>query len=54
VSRIELGFPHDFVGRAFAYGSTFGLVDHHRPSIYTELDGPPVIARAQEHRAPAA
>jgi hypothetical protein len=25
VSRIELGFPHDFVGRALAYGETFDL-----------------------------
>lgn len=54
VSRIELGSPHDFVGRAFAYGNTFALVDQHRRTLYTELEGPPVIARAEEDRVPAA
>jgi aryl-alcohol dehydrogenase-like predicted oxidoreductase len=53
-SRIDLGFPHDFVGRAFAYGNTFDLVDQHRPSLYTHLESPPVVARAEEDRAPAA
>jgi aryl-alcohol dehydrogenase-like predicted oxidoreductase len=37
VSRIELGFPHDFEGRAYAYGGTFDQVDNHRPAIYTDL-----------------
>lgn len=36
-SRIELGFPHDFPGRALAYGDTFAQVDHHRRHVYTEL-----------------
>jgi hypothetical protein len=27
VSGIELGFPHDFEGRALAYGETNGLID---------------------------
>jgi aryl-alcohol dehydrogenase-like predicted oxidoreductase len=30
VSRIELGFPHDFAGVALAYGQTFDLIDNHR------------------------
>ena len=32
VSRIPLGFPHDFIaeGRRFAYGRTFDLIDDHR------------------------
>ena len=46
--------PLDFVDRAFAYGNTFDLVDHHRRTLYTELEGPPVIARAEEDRVPAA
>jgi len=31
-SRIELGFPHDFLarGKAFSYGETFPLIDDHR------------------------
>jgi integrase len=37
VSRIELGFPHDFIGRTLAYGETFDLVDHRRGDVYTEL-----------------
>jgi aryl-alcohol dehydrogenase-like predicted oxidoreductase len=37
VSRIELGFPHDFIGRTAAYGDTFDRVDHHRRHVYTEL-----------------
>jgi aryl-alcohol dehydrogenase-like predicted oxidoreductase len=32
VSRIELGFPHDFEGRALAYGDTYGLIDDGRPA----------------------
>jgi aryl-alcohol dehydrogenase-like predicted oxidoreductase len=31
VSAIELGFPHDFQGREYAYGGTFDLIDQHRP-----------------------
>jgi hypothetical protein len=31
VSRVELGFPHDFAGSALAYGHTFDLIDTHRP-----------------------
>lgn len=31
-SRIELGFPHDFPGRRYAYGDTFDLVDSQRPA----------------------
>jgi aryl-alcohol dehydrogenase-like predicted oxidoreductase len=31
VSRVELGFPHDFAGAALAYGGTFDLTDSHRP-----------------------
>lgn len=31
VSRIELGFPHDFEGRALAYGDSYGLIDDGRP-----------------------
>ena len=31
VSRIELGFPHDFAAAALAYGNTFDLIDSHRP-----------------------
>jgi aryl-alcohol dehydrogenase-like predicted oxidoreductase len=30
VSRIELGFPHDFAGMALAYGQTYDLIDSHR------------------------
>jgi aryl-alcohol dehydrogenase-like predicted oxidoreductase len=52
VSRIELGFPHDFPGRALAYGDTFGLVDRHRREVYTELGGAPLVARAREGPAP--
>jgi aryl-alcohol dehydrogenase-like predicted oxidoreductase len=33
-SRIELGFPHDFVGRAVPYGDTYGLTDGHRPQVW--------------------
>jgi aryl-alcohol dehydrogenase-like predicted oxidoreductase len=53
VSRIELGFPHDFVGRALAYGETFDLVDHHRGDVYTELGARPVIARSRGSREQA-
>jgi aryl-alcohol dehydrogenase-like predicted oxidoreductase len=42
-SRIELGFPHDFEGRALAYGDTFARVDH-RGDVYTELAAEPVVA----------
>ncbi|HLM19807.1 MAG TPA: aldo/keto reductase, partial [Acidimicrobiia bacterium] len=30
VSRIELGFPHDFGAGRLAYGKTFELIDDHR------------------------
>jgi aryl-alcohol dehydrogenase-like predicted oxidoreductase len=43
VSGIELGFPHDFEGRAFAHGATFDLVDDHRGHVYTEVGPPPVV-----------
>ena len=33
VSRIQLGFPHDFVGRHLAYGETLDLVDDHRRTV---------------------
>jgi aryl-alcohol dehydrogenase-like predicted oxidoreductase len=29
-SRVELGFPHDFVGRSAAYGDTYALIDGDR------------------------
>jgi aryl-alcohol dehydrogenase-like predicted oxidoreductase len=37
LSGIELGFPHDFEGRAMAHGTTFELVDDHRRHVWTEL-----------------
>jgi aryl-alcohol dehydrogenase-like predicted oxidoreductase len=40
VSAIELGFPHDFQGREYAYGGTFDLIDQHRPLLYTEVTKP--------------
>jgi aryl-alcohol dehydrogenase-like predicted oxidoreductase len=43
VSRIELGFPHDFEGRTFAHGATFDLVDDHRGNVYTEVGPPPMV-----------
>jgi hypothetical protein len=36
-----------------AYGNTFDLVDHHRRTIYSELERPPVIARQRGIGAPA-
>jgi aryl-alcohol dehydrogenase-like predicted oxidoreductase len=33
-SRIEMGFPYDFEGRAYAYGGTYDLVDVQRPHVY--------------------
>jgi aryl-alcohol dehydrogenase-like predicted oxidoreductase len=36
-SAIELGFPHDFVGRGMAYGDTYPLTDGHRPQAWSEL-----------------
>jgi hypothetical protein len=30
VSRIELGFPHDFDAHRLAYGDTRELIDDHR------------------------
>jgi hypothetical protein len=46
VSRIDLGFPHDFEGRAFAHGVTFDLVDDHRGNVYTEVGPPPAVTTA--------
>jgi hypothetical protein len=46
LSRVGLGFPHDFEGRALAHGTTFDLVDDHRGQVYTELESPPRIATA--------
>jgi aryl-alcohol dehydrogenase-like predicted oxidoreductase len=37
VSRVELGFPHDFPGRSMAYGHTYALVDAHRAHIWPDL-----------------
>ena len=37
VSRIELGFPHDFLGRRLAYGDTCPLIDSHRAHIWPDL-----------------
>jgi aryl-alcohol dehydrogenase-like predicted oxidoreductase len=54
VSRIELGFPHDFVGRRYAYGDTFDLVDHHRGDVYTALDASTPSGQQLEEREPAA
>ena len=34
ISRIELGFPHDFEGRAVPYGDTYALTDGHRPQVW--------------------
>jgi aryl-alcohol dehydrogenase-like predicted oxidoreductase len=44
VSRIELGFPNDVKDLAFAYGNTFGLVDNHRPPLYSDLAAAPRVA----------
>jgi aryl-alcohol dehydrogenase-like predicted oxidoreductase len=43
LSRIDLGFPHDFAGRAMAHGTTFELVDDHRGHVYTQI-GPAPLA----------
>jgi hypothetical protein len=45
VSRIELGFPHDFAGRALAYGDTYDLIDPPRPAVDRQLA---MAARALE------
>jgi aryl-alcohol dehydrogenase-like predicted oxidoreductase len=37
-SPIELGFPHDFPGRRYAYGDTFDLIDSRRPLLYGNVD----------------
>jgi aryl-alcohol dehydrogenase-like predicted oxidoreductase len=37
VSRVELGFPHDFLGRGMAYGDTYAMVDAHRAHIWPDL-----------------
>jgi aryl-alcohol dehydrogenase-like predicted oxidoreductase len=39
VSAIEPGFPHDFAGRAMAYGETLDRVIAHRHVIWPELLG---------------
>jgi len=52
--RSSSGSLTTFVGRAFAYGNTLALVDQHRRTLSTELEGPPVLARAEEDRVPAA
>jgi hypothetical protein len=52
VSRIELGFRHDFPGRAYAYGNTFDLIDHHRGDVYTELDISPESVGARKDPSP--
>jgi aryl-alcohol dehydrogenase-like predicted oxidoreductase len=36
-SAIELGFPHDFPGRAAPYGDTYADTDGHRPQVWTSL-----------------
>ena len=36
-SAIELGFPHDFVGRTMAYGDTYRLIDGHRARAWDNL-----------------
>jgi aryl-alcohol dehydrogenase-like predicted oxidoreductase len=36
-SALPLGFPHDFPGRAMAYGNTYPLVDSHRPTMWPDL-----------------
>ena len=33
VSRIELGFPHDFDGGRLAFGDTLELLDDHRGAL---------------------
>jgi hypothetical protein len=33
VSRIELGFPHDFDADRLAYGDTRDLIDDHRRAL---------------------
>ncbi|HTE60524.1 MAG TPA: aldo/keto reductase [Solirubrobacteraceae bacterium] len=33
---IQLGFPHDFPGRAMAYGDTYARIDGHRPQAWTD------------------
>jgi aryl-alcohol dehydrogenase-like predicted oxidoreductase len=47
VSRIELGFPHDFEGRAFAHSATCDLVEDHRRNVYTEVGPPPVVTTTE-------
>jgi aryl-alcohol dehydrogenase-like predicted oxidoreductase len=54
VSHFELGFPHDFVGRRYAYGDTFDLIDHHRGDVYTQLDGERPVTRPLGDRRSAA
>jgi aryl-alcohol dehydrogenase-like predicted oxidoreductase len=36
-SRPVLGFPHDFPGRAMAYGDTYRLIDGHRPRAWSQI-----------------
>jgi aryl-alcohol dehydrogenase-like predicted oxidoreductase len=47
-SRIDLGFPHDFAGRAMAHGTTFELVDDHRRQLFTHLGPAPLATVAAE------
>jgi aryl-alcohol dehydrogenase-like predicted oxidoreductase len=37
VSKVELGFPHDFLGRGMAYADTYALVDAHRAHLWPDL-----------------
>jgi len=40
VSRIELGFPHDFGAARLAYGTTRPLIDNHRDSSHLDKARP--------------
>jgi aryl-alcohol dehydrogenase-like predicted oxidoreductase len=37
VSKVELGFPHDFLGRRMAYADTYPLIDTHRAHLWPDL-----------------
>jgi aryl-alcohol dehydrogenase-like predicted oxidoreductase len=52
ISRIELGFPHDFEGRAHAYGHTFNQIDNHRVDLYSEPAAGPVFTSNQVAASP--
>jgi aryl-alcohol dehydrogenase-like predicted oxidoreductase len=45
-SAIELGFPHDFEGRALAHGETYELVDDHRGHVWPPITNRPLVATA--------